>query len=168
MVVSLIVAMDRNHGIGLNNRLPWRLPDDLKRFKSLTLDHHMIMGRKTYESIGKALPGRTSIVISRNSGFSAPDYLLAPSLESALELAETNGEQEVFVIGGSQVFKDALPQADRIYLTQVHVSLPADVYFPEIDPDEWEDQMTEFHPPDNKHPFGFTFQKLVRRRAENH
>lgn len=162
MIVSIIVAMDKNRGIGLNNRLPWRLPDDLKRFKSLTIGHHLIMGRKTYESIGQALPGRTSIIISRNPDFNAPDCLLADSLEKALALAEADGEEETFVIGGSQIFQEALPLADRIYLTQVHVALPADVYFPKYDLDDWDDQMTEFHPPDGKHPFGFTFHKLIR------
>ena len=163
MIISIIVAMDKNRGIGLNNRLPWRLPDDLKNFKSLTLGHYLIMGRKTYESIGQALPGRNSIVISRNPDFSAPNCQMAQSLENALELAEAAGEEEAFVVGGSQIFQEALPKADRIYLTQVHVSLPADVHFPEYDPDEWEEQMTEFHPPDAKHPFGFTFHKLIRK-----
>ena len=161
MIISIIVAMDNNRGIGLNNRLPWRLPDDLKHFKALTMGHHMIMGRKTYESIGQALPGRTTIVISRNPDFSAPDCQIAQSLDEALAMAERAEEEEVFVVGGSQVFEDALPRADQIYLTQVHVSLPADVHFPEFDPHEWETQLTEFHPPDAKHPFGFTFQKLV-------
>ena len=160
MLVSLIVAMDNNRGIGLNNRLPWRLPDDLKRFKSLTLGHHLIMGRRTYELIGRSLPGRTTIIISRNAAYTAPDCLMVQSLESALELAEQNGEDEAFVIGGSQIFEQALPQADRIYLTRVHVSLPADVFFPEFDPEHWKEQMTEFHPRDDKHPFGFTFQIL--------
>lgn len=163
MIVSIIVAMDKNHGIGLNNRLPWHLPDDLKRFKSITLGHYLIMGRKTYKSIGQALPGRTSIVISRNPDFTAPDCEIATSLEQALALAKSSGEEEAFVIGGSQIFKEALPLADRIYLTEVHVSLPADVYFPEYNPDAWDEQMTEFHPPDGQHPFGFTFHKLVRR-----
>jgi dihydrofolate reductase len=165
MLVSLIVAMDNNRGIGFNNRLPWRLPDDLKRFKTLTLSHHLIMGRKTYESIGRTLPGRTSIVISRNPDFSAPDCAVVQSLEHALELAETNGEDEAFVIGGSQIFEKALSRADRIYLTRVHVSLPADVFFPAIDPGQWQERLTEFHPPDDKHPFGFTFQILKRRES---
>jgi dihydrofolate reductase len=165
MLVSLIVAMDNNRGIGLNNRLPWRLPDDLKRFKSLTLGHHLIMGRKTYESIGRTLPGRTSIVISRNPDFSAPDCVVVSSLEGALKLAEANGENEAFVIGGSQIFEKALPLADRIYLTRVHVALPADVFFPAIDAERWEEQVTEFHPPDDKHPFGFTFQILQDQQA---
>lgn len=127
MTVSLIVAVSQNGVIGKNNQLPWHLPEDLKRFKQLTMGRPIVMGRKTFESIGKPLPGRTNIVITRQKDFSCCGSLTAPSLDEALRICEK--EPQVFVIGGAQVFKHALPIADRIYLTRIHKDYEGDTFF---------------------------------------
>jgi dihydrofolate reductase len=128
--VSLIVAMAKNRVIGANGRLPWHLSSDLKRFKALTMGHHIIMGRKTFESIGRLLPGRTTIVITRNPGWKFEGAVVADSLQRALDLA--SGDSEVFVIGGQEVFREALPLADRIYLTEIDRDFEGDTFFPEL------------------------------------
>ena len=133
--ISLIVAMARNRVIGAGNKLPWHLPSDLKRFKALTMGHHIIMGRKTFESIGRILPGRTSIVISRNSGFRFDGVLVADSLVKALALAAN--DSEVFVIGGEQILREALRIADRILLTEIHRDFEGDILFPELPAAAW-------------------------------
>ena len=162
MIVSLLVGVDEAGGIGKRGKEPWRLSDDLKRFKSLTWGHHMIMGRKTYESIGRALPGRTSIVITRNPDFQAPGCLIVSSLASALRLAEEQGEQEAFVIGGGQIFSQALPLAQRLHLTRVHANLDCDVFFPPLVEREWAVIEHSEHPADEKNEFPFTYLLLER------
>jgi dihydrofolate reductase len=139
--ISLIVAMARNRVIGADNKLPWHLSSDLKRFKALTMGHHIIMGRRTFESIGRILPGRTSIVISRNPGFRFDGVVVADSLNRALELA--GGDSEVFVIGGEQVFRDALPVASRIYATEISADYEGDVYFPGLESQRWKETVAE-------------------------
>src|SRR5215469_5276330 len=131
MIVSLIAAMDESQGIGVNNRLPWRLSADLKRFKALTMGHHIIVGRHTFESIGKPLPGRHTIILTNRHDFRADGCATADSLDAALNLARQDGESEVFVCGGARVFQDALPIADRFYLTVVHANVAADTFFPQ-------------------------------------
>lgn len=165
MMVSLILAMDEHRGIGLGNGLPWRLPDDLKRFKSLTMGHHVILGRKTWETIRRPLPGRVMIVVSRSAAFHAEGVEKASSLDEALENARRAGESEAFVIGGGQIFAQALPQADRIYLTRVHASLPADTFFPALDLHEWRVTAREYHGADERHEHAFTFETLERLKA---
>jgi len=137
MIISLIVAMDERGGIGLNNRVPWHIPADLKRFKALTMGHHLIVGRKTYESIGRALPGRTMIIITRSKDYRAEGCWVVSSLQQALRLAEERGETEAFIGGGGMIYAQALPQAERIYLTRVHTEVEADVYFPNWEPAGW-------------------------------
>ena len=137
MIVSLIVAMDERGGIGLRNRVPWHLPTDLKRFKALTMGHHLIVGRKTYESIGRALPGRTMIIVTRSKDYRAEACWVVSSLPEALRLAEERGETEAFIGGGGSIYAQALPVADRIYLTRVHVVVEADVVFPVWEEDGW-------------------------------
>ncbi len=137
-MVSLIVAMDKNGGIGKENRLPWHLPSDLKRFKRLTMGHHLVMGRKTYATIGKPLPGRVMIVLSRQKGYLAPGCQVARSLHEAVQFAEVHQESELFIIGGGEVFRQAIDLADKIYLTTVHATVDADISFPQIDPGQWE------------------------------
>jgi dihydrofolate reductase len=166
LIVSLLVAMDENRGIGRENRLPWRLATDLKRFKTLTMGHHLIMGRKTYESIGKPLPGRTMIVISRNPAFRLQNSFVVPSLDAALDLAATRGEEEAFIIGGGEIFSEALPFASRIYLTKVHGTVQADVFFPPFDEQEWMIQETSAHPAGPKDEFPHTFFILDRRTSQ--
>jgi dihydrofolate reductase len=165
VIISLLVAMDERRGIGVDNRLPWRLSADLQRFKALTMGHHLIMGRRTYESIGRPLPGRTTVVLTRNPAFRPEGCLVAGSLEAALALAEGRGETEAFVVGGSAVFAAALPLAQRIYLTQVHALTPADVFFPAFDRSAWVEREMVYQPADEKNEYAFTFRLLERSGA---
>ena len=135
MTLALIVALSENRVIGREGRLPWRLSADLRRFQRLTLGHHLIMGRKTFESIGRLLPGRTSIIISRQTGYAVAGAQVVPSLEAALRAAQD--DEQVFVIGGGEIYRLALAHAQRIYLTLVHAQVAGDTLFPEVSPDEW-------------------------------
>ncbi|MFO1388521.1 dihydrofolate reductase [Cellvibrio sp.] len=144
MKLSLIVATAKNNAIGRNNELPWHLPQDLKYFKSVTLGKPVIMGRKTFESIGKPLPGRTNIVVTRQKNWSVAGVLVAKSVEEALEIAQQfRGEQsslaeEVMVIGGAEIYRHALPIADRVYLTKIDIDVEgADAFFPRLSPEQW-------------------------------
>ena len=163
MIVSLIVATDRQGGIGIEGRLPWHLPADLKRFRELTMGHHLIVGRKTFDSIGKALTGRKMIVVTRDRTFQAKESLVAHSVEEALELARERGEDEVFVGGGGEIYAQSLAFADRIYLTLVEAEVEADAFFPQLGDGEWIDGTSESHPVDEKNAFPFTFKVLKRR-----
>ena len=163
MIISIIVAMDENRGIGFENRIPWHLPTDLARFKKLTMGHHLLVGRKTYESIGSALPGRQMIILTRNPEFTAQDCIMAETLDEALILAEKRGEKEVFIIGGAEVYREALHRADHLYLTVVHTSAEADVYFPEIDGSNWSQICEQDITADEKNSLATTFKHLVRR-----
>lgn len=162
MIVSIIVAVAENQAIGFDNHLLWHISEDLKRFKSLTLGHHIIMGRKTFESIGKPLPGRINIVISRQDGFNANDCLVANSLESAIELAQN--DSEVFIIGGGEIYKQALLIADKIYLTRVHAGFHGDTFFPELNLSEWATESVIKGKPTVEGELGYTFINLVRIR----
>lgn len=135
MIVSLVAATDLKGGIGKNNALPWNFPEDLKRFRELTEGHAIIMGRKTYLSIGKPLPNRLNIVLSRNSISTDPNLKMARNLEEALKLAEQHGKEEVFIIGGGTVYEQAITKANRIYLTKVPGIYECDTYFPDITPE---------------------------------
>ena len=137
MIISLIVAMDERGGIGIRNQIPWHIPADLKRFKALTMGHHLIVGRKTYDSIGRALPGRTMIIVTRSKNYRAEGCWAVSSLQGALRLAEERGETEVFIGGGGMIYAQALPFADRIYLTRVHTEVDADVFFPKWELAGW-------------------------------
>jgi dihydrofolate reductase len=165
MIVCLIAAMDRNRGIGLGNRLPWRLPADLKRFRDLTMGHHIIVGRKTSESIGKPLPGRQTIVVTHDRAYSAPDCLIAHSIEEAIELAKSRGENEVFVCGGADIYAQAMRLADVMYLTRVEADVTADAFFPAFDEREWDERESIDHPADAKNLHPFTVKMLTRRRG---
>lgn len=133
--IALIAALAKNRVIGVHNTLPWRLPEDLQHFKALTMGHHIVMGRKTFESIGRALPGRTTVIISRTA-YSAPaDCLVTHSIPDALTACE--GDQEVFFVGGAQLYEQALPLADRLYLTEIQAEFAGDAWFPEFEPTDW-------------------------------
>jgi dihydrofolate reductase len=162
MLVSLLFAMDENNAIGLKNRLPWHLPADLKWFKQHTMGHHIIMGRNTYESIGKLLPGRKTVVISRRPNYMIPGASTHPSLALALEEVKEAGEIEAFVIGGAELFKSAIPIADRFYLTRIHDSFEADTYLPALNMDEWKTLSEERHEPDEKNKWAYTFYVMER------
>jgi len=161
MKCSIIVAMSENRVIGRDNQLPWRLPADLKRLKSLTMGHHLLLGRKTFESIGRPLPGRKMVVITRQSDFSSPGIQVAHSLGGALDLAQ--GDDEVFVGGGAGIYQEALALADRIYLTVLHQEFEGDTLFPAYDSSDWCVTEREAHGPDQKNPYDYTFLTLDRR-----
>jgi dihydrofolate reductase len=163
VIISLIVALDEQRGIGVDGHLPWHLSADLQRFKSLTMGHHLIMGRKTYESIGRPLPGRTTIIVSRNPSFQPEGCMVARSLETAIEFARFDQEDEAFIIGGGDLFDQAIDMADRIYLTQVHASLEADVYFPEYSPKDWLEKESAYVDADEKNEYPSTFKILERK-----
>jgi dihydrofolate reductase len=167
LIVSLIAAMDEKRGIGLRGSLPWHLSSDLKRFKSLTTGHHIVMGRKTYQSIGRPLPGRTTVIVSRNKEYAADGCLVAHSLEEALDVARRNGEDEAFVIGGGEIFDQALPFACRLYLTTVHVITGADVFFPELRLEDWQGGTPQFVPAGPKDDFDHTFTVLTRIKRDS-
>jgi dihydrofolate reductase len=162
MIISIIVAMDEQRGIGHHGSLPWRLSTDLRRFKAITMGHHLIMGRKTYQSIRRPLPGRTMIVVTRNPAYQPEGCLVVNSLQKGLRLAEENGETEVLVIGGGEIYAQALPLAKRIYLTTVHASVPADVFFPPLDEKTWVERQVDFFPVGEKDAYPTTFRILER------
>ncbi len=164
MIISLLVALDEQGGIGIQNRLPWHLSADLKRFKELTMGHYILMGRRTYETIARSLPGRTMLVLTHDRSFKTDHAQIATSLQEAIDMAVAGGESELFVIGGGQLFAQALPLAQRIYLTRVHASLPADAFFPAFDEHLWRKTCLSTHPADekNEYPFSFyIFERLV-------
>jgi dihydrofolate reductase len=163
MILSIIAALDEEGGIGFNNQIPWHLPGDLGRFKKLTMGHHLILGLKTYQSIGKPLPGRMMIVLSRNPEYKLTGGLVADSLQDALRIAQDAGESEAFVIGGAEIYQLALPIADRMYLSHVHTTSQADVFFPEYDHENWLRICEQEFPADQANPIGYTFMHLIRK-----
>lgn len=158
--ISMIAAASENNGLGKNNELVWHLPDDFKRFKQITSGHHIIMGRKTFDSFPKPLPNRTHIIITRDTNYKATGCFIAHSLEEAFALAKE--DKNPFVIGGGEIYHLALPFAHEIELTRVHTKVEADAFFPEIPKNEWELIAEEFHPEDEKHKYSFTYQTFKR------
>jgi len=162
MILSAIVAAARNNVIGQDNKLPWRLPADMRYFKATTMGHPVIMGRLTYESFGRALSGRTNIVITHRTGYRLPDALVAGSLTEALDQAREKMPDEAFIIGGAQVYKESLPLLDRIYLTRIFEDFEGDARFPDLDPGQWTMTREEQHASDEKNPYPFAFQLWER------
>ncbi|WP_240032161.1 dihydrofolate reductase [Psychroflexus aestuariivivens] len=160
MKVTMIAAAAENDALGKNNDLVWHLPDDFKRFKKITSHHHIIMGRKTFESFPKPLPNRTHIVITRQKNYEKPGCIVVHSLEKALEFCTS--ESEVFIIGGGEIYKQAMPFADKIELTRVHAEFEADTYFPKIDKSEWKLVNESFHAKDELHNYAFTYQTFIK------
>ena len=160
-LVSLIVAMAENGAIGRDNALPWRLPDDLKRFKALTMGKPLLMGRKTCESIGRALPGRTSLVLTRDPNWRFDGVVVVHSLGQALGRAKD--AEELVAIGGAEIFRLLMPFARRIYLTLVHADIPGDTFFPDFDSTQWADVECHSHPADERNAYPFTFVTLDRK-----
>lgn len=164
MRVTLIAAVARGRVLGLEGKIPWRLPADLRRFKERTMGHHLALGRRTWESIGRALPGRTMVVVTRRPDYPVPEGVhVAGSLEAALKRAEGAGETEVFVAGGGEIYRQALPRADRLDLTEVDLEVEGDTFFPEIDEGEWREVSREEHPADDRNPHPYRFRVLERR-----
>jgi dihydrofolate reductase len=162
-LVSLVVATDQRGAIGRAGGLPWHLPDDLRRFKALTLGKPVIMGRKTWDSIGRPLPGRHNLVITRQVGLDLPGATVVASLEGAL--AAAGDVPEVCVIGGAEIFREALPQVEVVHLTRVHAQVAADTYLPPLDAAAWDEVAREEHAADERHEHAFSFIELRRRTA---
>lgn len=161
MKVSLMAAMASNRAIGIDNGLPWRLPADQRYFKAKTMGHTLIMGRRTFDSIGRrALPGRPTIVVTRRPGYAAPGVEVAHSLDEAL--AKAQGD-EVFVVGGEVIFREALPKADRLYLTRIEQDFPGDTFFPDFDESAWRLVERERHEATPEAPFAYSFEVWERR-----
>lgn len=163
MKLVLVAAASENNVIGKKNKLPWKLPTDLKHFKDVTMGKPVIMGRKTFESIGKALPGRRNIIVTRQAGFKAEGCDIVDSLKKAFRLAEHEKQDEACVIGGGEIYRQALPTADIIYFTRVHTTTEGDVTFPEISGFEWRECSREYHAPDDQNEFGYSFITYERR-----
>ncbi|MEY3678833.1 MAG: hypothetical protein RI924_974 [Bacteroidota bacterium] len=161
MSLEIVVAVDENWGIGKDNQLLWRLPADLKHFKNITSGHPVVMGRKTYESIGRALPNRRNVVISRQTSLQIEGVEVVHSLEEALALLAQ--EAVVFIIGGAQIYRESVQKVDKIHLTKVHHLFNADAFFPALDPQVWEETNRETHQPDEKNAFSYTFSTYSKR-----
>ena len=164
MRISLIVAVSENNVIGRDNALPWDLPDDLMFFRRKTDGHTVIMGRRNYESIGRALPNRRNIVVSRQAGLNIVGCEVVSSVEEAIERAKETEKREAFVIGGGEIYRLTLPFADRVYLTRVHTKVQGDVAFPELPEEEWEEVERVEHAADGLHAHAFTFLTYDRKK----
>lgn len=162
MLLTVVVAIAENGVIGTGNQLPWRLPDDLKRFKALTMGKPIVMGRKTYESIGRPLPGRKNIIITRQAEMQIEGCVVVDSIAAALVAAEP--ADEVILGGGGDLYAQLITRVSTIHLTRVHVTLEGDVYFPALDPRDWQTTVEARHPADERHPYAFTFETLRRTR----
>ena len=164
--IALICAMARNRVIGRGNALPWRLPVDMKHFRALTTGHVLLMGRKTFESLGRPLPNRTNIVITGQRDYAAEGALVAHSLDDALALATkhvSSDSPEIFVIGGENLYAQMLPRADRLYITLVETEAEGDAWFPHFDHDQWQECERRVHPADDKNPYACVFSVLERK-----
>lgn len=156
--LSTIVAIANNRVIGINNTLPWHLPEDLKRFRALTTGHHIIMGRKTYESLGRLLPGRTTVIVTRNQDYKVAGALVANSLQDAI--AQSKGDDEAFLIGGAELYQDGLKWSDKLYITEIDLDVAGDAYFPEFDRSDWQEIAREAHVSEKGLKFSYvTYQR---------
>lgn len=161
MIVSMIVAIAENNAIGKGNQLLWRMPADLKHFKNATTGHTVIMGRKTFDSVGKPLPNRRNIVITRNTDLKIAGTEVVNTLEKAIALCDEN--EEVFIVGGAEIYKMAMDITDKIYLTVIHGVFEADTFFPSIDQEIWQETEVVDNKADEKNPFDYTFSTLLRK-----
>lgn len=167
MRIALIAALAQNRVVGRDNTLPWSLPGDLQNFKRLTLGKPVVMGRKTFDSIGRPLPGRSNLVISRNPQLQIEGVEVVSSLEWALqraqEIASATSADEIMVIGGGEIYSQTLPLAQTLYLTEVHASVEGDAWFPEFEPQDWRESSRETFQPSGDNPYAFSFVTLLRR-----
>jgi dihydrofolate reductase len=164
LIISLIVAMDEKGGIGKANRLPWHLTTDLRRFKTLTMGHFIAMGRKTWETIGRQLAGRSIMIVTHNRDYKSEYGTIVDSITKAVRIAKNNHETELFIIGGGQIFQEAIRVADKIYLTSVQAEVGADVFFPAIDYARWEVERCEQLPASDKDEYATDFMILTRKQ----
>ncbi len=163
MIVSAIVAAAKNRVIGKNNDIPWYLPADLKYFKKMTLNHHIIMGRKCYQSIGRPLPKRTNIVLTRQPFFTSSGCIVARSIQEALEIAHDNGEKEAFIIGGGEIYQQSMEFWDKIYYTDVDLEVDGEVYFPEIPSSDWKLVREDIRLANGKNEYNYNFKLFERK-----
>lgn len=159
-MIIMIAAVAENNALGKNNELVWHLPNDFKRFKSLTTGHHIIMGRKTFESFPKPLPNRVHVVVTRNKDYKPEGCVVVDSIEKAIAVCPKN--EISFIIGGGEIYKLGLPYADKLEITKVHANFEADAFFPEINPENWKEAESEFNPIDEKHQYAYTYQTFVK------
>ncbi|UGU14392.1 dihydrofolate reductase [Sinomicrobium kalidii] len=160
-MVTIIAAAAENNTLGKDNDLVWHLPDDFKRFKNLTTGHHIIMGRKTFETFPRPLPNRTHIVVTRQKDYRNAGCITVHSVEEALKLAR--GDDQPFIIGGGEIYRLGMPHTDKIELTRVHANFEGDTFFPEIDPEQWELTASEYHPGDERHKYDFTYLTYIKK-----
>ena len=169
MKLSLIAALSNNNVIGRDNQVPWRLSTDLKRFKALTMGHHLIMGRKTYDSVGTPLPGRINVVITRQSGYAPQGVVVVHSLEEAVDFAQKAGETIAFIAGGAEIYRQSLHRAHRMDLTRVHAEVEGDTVFPDFDDvSEWQLTDSEHFEADARNEYPFSFLTYERSTGEGH
>ena len=157
MIISAIVAMNPDGLIGDQNKIPWHLPADLKYFKKITLGHHILMGRKCFDSIGKSLPGRKNIVVTKNPTFIVTDCISTNSIEEGILIAQQNKEEEMFILGGGEIYRQSMHLVNKLYLTMVQFNGSGDVFFPQIDYDEWSLISDEKHTSDDKNNYDYSF-----------
>lgn len=162
MIIAAIVAMSENRVIGKDNKMPWHLPADLRHFKRITWNKPILLGRKTWKSIGRALPGRTNVVITRDVDFQAEGCLVVNSIEAAL--AAVSNDNEIFIIGGATLYAQMLPRIERLYMTLIHAQFEGDTFFPEIDLAEWREVSRENFDPDEENPYSYSFITLDRKK----
>lgn len=156
--LSTIVAIANNRVIGINNTLPWHLPEDLKRFRALTMGHHIIMGRKTYDSLGRLLPGRTTVIVTRNQDYKVEGALVAHSLQAAIALCKD--DDEAFLIGGAELYQDGLRHSDKLYITEIDLDVTGDAHFPDFDSSQWQEIVREAHVSEQGLKFNYvTYQR---------
>jgi dihydrofolate reductase len=162
--LAIVVAMAQNRTIGIDNTLPWRCPEDLKHFKSLTLGHHLVMGRKTWDSIGRPLPGRTTVVVTRNRDWRADGCLVAHSLDDAIDAC--NGDEIAFVVGGAELYAQALPLVDTLYVTEIGQAVTGDAHFPDFSPEEWQETERRSSSQETPQPLSYDFVTYRRKPAK--
>jgi dihydrofolate reductase len=169
MKISIIAALSANNVIGRDNQVPWRQSTDMKRYKALTMGHHLITGRRTYESVGKPLPGRTTVVVTHRPDFDATGVIVVHSLDEALRVAQAAGEPEAFINGGAEIYRQALHLADRMHLTRIHAEIEGDTFFPDFDDvNEWQLTDSEHFEADEKNEYPYSFLIYDRAGAEGH
>ena len=162
MIKSIMVARSDNHVIGKDNQLPWRMPADLRYFKQTTMGHYCIMGRKTFESVDNPLPGRTNVIITRQLEYHAEGCVVVHDLEEAFRQSEEQAQAEIFILGGAEIYKQALDVVDRIYLTEIKTTVDGDTFFPKIDYTQWKETKREEHSADEKNPYDYAFVVLEK------
>jgi dihydrofolate reductase len=164
MIISILVAASQNNVIGKNGQLPWNLPADMKYFMNTTMAHHMIMGRKTFDSLGKPLKGRTSVVVTRQTDLKIEGVIIKNDLQSAIDFCRNDGETECFIIGGGEIIRQAIPSADKIYLTTIYYNFDGDTFLAPIDTTVWKEVKNERHEPDEKNKYFYAFRVFERKK----